>query len=460
MGKLTNQQRDEICKKYTAGERPASLARKFGVAGQSIHKLLKKRGVYNSCRSIIPISDEERVRMVKLYKKGISIDETSKIVGRSTAAVNNVIRKSGILLSKAEGKLRRIPSEIRDAAVALYQSGKTADEIAALNLHPKLTRNVVFNEIKRRGIPTHRAGSRGRFHDRSDDRAIIIEHYNSGFSSNFLSVKFECSRDAINKVLDNAGIKRRTHLESIGFRWFDSKNREHLMRSSWEICTAQWLDDQGVLWDYELESFILDDNGKRRRYTPDFWVYGPDGSIAQIIEVKGWTSKSCEHRMNLFRGSNPELPFEVWEETDLRQRGILDVVLRVLPKQIGFAGAPNQMSNKERLRAMDLFDKGMSYSNIAKEIKRGSSTVSSFLKSTGRIISGAASNMGRVSQEKRDQLAELYLAGDSITVVSKKSGLSRDIVWGEVKRRGISRSLSLAQKSAKANGRDRWSVTK
>jgi transposase-like protein len=100
---------------------------------------------------------------------------------------------------------------------------------------------------------------------------------------------------------------------------------------------------------------------------------------------------------------------------------------------------------------MNLFDEGMSYSQIAKEIERGASTVSSFLKSTGRLTTKSESKRRRIPQERRDQAAALYIAGDSITTVARKTGLSRDIIWGEIKRRGISRSPSDAQKMRKVN---------
>jgi len=324
-----------------------------------------------------------------------------------------------------------------DQCANLYTGGQTLSEIAekfdtdASTIRRRLLKTG-YDDFRPSGAPP-------RISDEGD-KQTIVEHYTNGFSSSFLAIKFKCSRDAINKALDDAGVQRRNHLESVGLRWSDARGREHLMRSLWEVCTAQWLDDRGALWDYELKSYVVDDDGKRRRYTPDFWVYATDGSVAQIIEVKGWLSEACERRMNLFRQDHPELPFEVWEEADLKKRGILDVEICNQPARVKFAGSPSRMSNKERLQAMNLFDEGMSYANIAEVIQRGSSTVSSFLKSTGRVTTKAQSNRARVPQEDRDRAANLYAAGDSITTVAQKTGLSRDVVHGEIKRRGINRT--------------------
>lgn len=45
----------------------------------------------------------------------------------------------------------------------------------------------------------------------------------------------------------------------------------------------------------------------------------------------------------------------------------------------------------------------------------------------------------RVPDAVRDQIANLYITGDSIDRVSEKLSIGREIVYGEIKRRGIER---------------------
>lgn len=55
----------------------------------------------------------------------------------------------------------------------------------------------------------------------------------------------------------------------------------YLFRSSWEVAFARFLDGLGTAWEYEPETFKLSDGS---RYTPDFRVHLPSGSL--FVEVK------------------------------------------------------------------------------------------------------------------------------------------------------------------------------
>lgn len=60
-----------------------------------------------------------------------------------------------------------------------------------------------------------------------------------------------------------------------------SKNVEYcpgvILESSYEVLVAQILDDLGIRWEKVRKGFIWDDNGKTRRYVPDFYL--PDSDI-------------------------------------------------------------------------------------------------------------------------------------------------------------------------------------
>lgn len=69
------------------------------------------------------------------------------------------------------------------------------------------------------------------------------------------------------------------------------------MRSSWEVAVAHKLDRDGVFWEYEPQSFLLDD---KTRYTPDFRVLlGDFGEM--WIEVKGEYFGRSRDKVSLFR---------------------------------------------------------------------------------------------------------------------------------------------------------------
>lgn len=68
-------------------------------------------------------------------------------------------------------------------------------------------------------------------------------------------------------------------------RWFkheflDARGRLWKLKSRLEVAFAVWLDQQGLAWWYERETFLLSDG---RRYTPDFYVQ----QWGTYVEVKG-----------------------------------------------------------------------------------------------------------------------------------------------------------------------------
>lgn len=75
------------------------------------------------------------------------------------------------------------------------------------------------------------------------------------------------------------------------------------MRSSWEVAVAHRLDRDGLFWQYEPESFRLDEH---TRYTPDFKVdLGPLGDL--WIEVKGEFFGRSKDKVAAFRATGRPL---------------------------------------------------------------------------------------------------------------------------------------------------------
>ena len=75
------------------------------------------------------------------------------------------------------------------------------------------------------------------------------------------------------------------------------------MRSSWEVAVAHRLDRDGLSWEYEPESFRLDEH---TRYTPDFKV--DLGSLGDLwVEVKGEFFGRSEDKVAAFRATGRPL---------------------------------------------------------------------------------------------------------------------------------------------------------
>lgn len=325
MGKLTDDQQQTAIRRFKAGDGIAAIARSLLVTPQAIEKLLKRRGVWVRRREVFDrVSDAEIERIVAAYQGGASTQEIESLVGRSNATICAVLHKHSCIRSRAEGKLRRVDQTTRDRIVALYQAGKTLDEVVAALSADGVTRSIAYNELKRRGVERRRAGQRGKFHNDPITRREIVMRYTRGESLSWLATYFECSRDPIMKVLQEHNIPIRSFDEAVGIQWTDRKGRLHYMKSTWEIKTAEWLDAQLIDWDYEKETFEVGSwKGHTVHYTPDFWIYRSDGSLEKLIDVKGWARPRSMWRIKKFRRKRPE-PLEVWDERMLLERQIIE----------------------------------------------------------------------------------------------------------------------------------------
>ncbi len=89
------------------------------------------------------------------------------------------------------------------------------------------------------------------------------------------------------KFLDRKGNKNPMFGKKPKFYRFKYKN--FLMRSSWEVLLAIWLDFSAIKWEYEIKTFKF----KKWSYTPDFYL--PEFDC--WIEVKGWWKKDSKEKV-------------------------------------------------------------------------------------------------------------------------------------------------------------------
>ena len=81
--------------------------------------------------------------------------------------------------------------------------------------------------------------------------------------------------------------------------WVKCPNGEVVsMRSTWEAAYANWLNEQNIIWQYEPETFILEDGSA---YTPDFFLEESN----EWIEVKGWLTREHQKKMTSFKKMHP-----------------------------------------------------------------------------------------------------------------------------------------------------------
>ena len=88
------------------------------------------------------------------------------------------------------------------------------------------------------------------------------------------------------------------------------------LRSTYELGYANYLDSKQIIWKHEHKTFKL---SNETSYTPDFFLV----KKKKYIEIKGYTSKIAQEKMDLFRQEYPNIKFKILYSEDLVRKGIL-----------------------------------------------------------------------------------------------------------------------------------------
>jgi DNA invertase Pin-like site-specific DNA recombinase len=308
----------------------------------------------------------------------------------------------------------------------------TYESLAEVGAAFGVSTTVVSSELEKRGIP-RRKGRLGLFDRRPEARRKLVEAGKAGASLSLLASVFECSSDAIKRVFKQEKIEINGNPKQ--YRFVDRKGRLFWLRSTWEMMTASWLDQEGRDWDFEKESFEV---GPKRRYTPDFWIYSEDGSIDLIIDVKGWLYPGSEERICLFTKAYPEVPFELWDQNSLREKGILDQKIPFIPTVVRHGPCLRSSVTPEEIRRiLDLHARGLSNKEVATALNRSETCVANHIQKMGASRPRGVTKRARsAGQQLRDTACKLYQSGRSYKTTAALTGLSVDIIRGEVLRRG------------------------
>lgn len=96
------------------------------------------------------------------------------------------------------------------------------------------------------------------------------------------------------------------------------------MRSSWEIIVAQYLDSQGLTWNYEPQAFPITISNKSFTYTPDFYIKEWDC----YLEVKGYWRDNAKEKFSQFEREYPQINIKIWNKEKMKELGLLQKILQ------------------------------------------------------------------------------------------------------------------------------------
>lgn len=147
---------------------------------------------------------------------------------------------------------------------------------------------------------------KGKNHPSFSLGKYCTQHYCIDCNKKITSDAIRCKKCANTKTcLEGKSGCRSKHIRYKGF----------LMKSSWEIVYAKWLDKQNIKWLYESKTFDLGNT----TYTPDFYL--PE--TEEYIEIKGYWRDDAKKKFNLFKKKFKDIKILIYNELKLKKLGVI-----------------------------------------------------------------------------------------------------------------------------------------
>lgn len=104
--RLSPQQIEELVVRYNAGEDTPALSRAYGISRGGLRKLLLAQGVSFRKQPMTPVDAE---RAVRLYVRGLTIDQVVAQVGYSFSTIRRMLHANGVAVRERGGGNRGGP---------------------------------------------------------------------------------------------------------------------------------------------------------------------------------------------------------------------------------------------------------------------------------------------------------------------------------------------------------------
>lgn len=206
--RFTDEQEQEICRRYQAGETTIGLAKELKVFSSTIGKVLKRAGHQTRSQREAKkgLTEEQMHFAVKLYEAGKSQPECAKILQTSTSSITRALRILGLQGRTVKEQCsfsalkNGITAEQELKLCSLYQDGQSTVQLGKL-FH--ICSSTAARILKRNGIDRRK----GKI--TSEMEIEICNRYENGENTMELAKAFDLADVNIGKVLKANKIERR-----------------------------------------------------------------------------------------------------------------------------------------------------------------------------------------------------------------------------------------------------------
>ena len=131
--KFTDEQEQEICQRYLAGESGSAIGAVFGVRAFTIYGILNRNGIgrRSNSESKGGLSVECEAEICRRYEDGRSTYQLGAEFDLHSGTVGRILRRNGIKPRSLSEAMGGILTELEPEVCRRYQSGKTTYQLGA-----------------------------------------------------------------------------------------------------------------------------------------------------------------------------------------------------------------------------------------------------------------------------------------------------------------------------------------
>ena len=205
--KLTDEQEQEIVRRYLAGESGYRLGETLGVTANTVGRFLKRNGI--ATRSIKEakggLTDEKESEACALYQEGQTFNFLAEMFGINRSTVRSILRRNGITIRTVTESRCGLTYELEAEVGRRYLAGENTTQLgAAFGVTPTCISAV----LKRNGAAT-RSPQETMGGLNIDQEAEVCNRYLDGENTVQLGEAFGVTSSTIGRILKRNGIERR-----------------------------------------------------------------------------------------------------------------------------------------------------------------------------------------------------------------------------------------------------------
>ncbi|STO12890.1 Helix-turn-helix domain of resolvase [[Flavobacterium] thermophilum] len=307
---LSQDELDQVIKMFKEGKSLNEIGRKFGVAGATIKKYLKKQGYEYKAKETNSF-DEFLSKYSSMFVYDYFSNRLTNQEIMEKYKITEWIFRRMIDYYKLSKKKLKIEEILTDE----QQSNLINDIKSGMYISQLAKKYNVSKDMIKRFAESHQLQL--NHFDRKYDiniEEIVDDYVNKNMFLSEIAEKYGCCAMVIKDRLIKHGIEIRDNSENIelliqkgkfhsGYKGKQIPYKQYMLRSEWELDVAKFLDKYNYKWSYETQTFKLGEF----RYTPDFFIYDENGNLQFILEVKGWLKEKDIRKFQLMETLYPEI---------------------------------------------------------------------------------------------------------------------------------------------------------